>query len=421
MTKKKEQNHSLLLSNQENKLANIYCLHQIFFTFLLWVPIFYQAQKLIGLSDQTIFGIQGIYYFAFFLFEIPTGAISDSIGHGRTVLLASIIIFMGNIFPLLYPNDFGFLGHFLLIALARSLYSGSASALLYNFLQQFNHQESYKTIESKARSWSLIAKVGLWPLAGFLCQKDPQLPYIITAFASLISIFWGVKLQQWVQDSSESSTVPNNVNIWKHINHSYNLIKGSPTLLLCLCQGTLLFLMQRLAFVQFFGPYLEWNHVNITHYGTLMAIATLFEAIGARKAPKFNKHSNLTMILICTVAASICFYFFVIPVPFIQLCALFCFSFSCGIAFPIAKQFMNDAISRTEDRATILSFESLINRCIAGIATLILAQLLHVTGIKTLFLTIGTVSLIGITVVSGMLSLRLKKDTAGSKKKIPAI
>jgi MFS family permease len=64
---------------------------QFFFSLLLWVPIFYEYQKRIGLNDTEIFKIQSLYYLIFCLMEIPTGYLADWLGYRLCLILGSLI------------------------------------------------------------------------------------------------------------------------------------------------------------------------------------------------------------------------------------------------------------------------------------------------------------------------------------------
>src|ERR1700752_4158415 len=98
------------------KVVRHYYGFQFFFSLLLWLPIFYEYQKRMGLSPTQIFDIQSIYYIVFCLLEIPTGMVADFFGHRNCCRLGALVLVVSNLFPIFLPSYAGFLVHFILIA-----------------------------------------------------------------------------------------------------------------------------------------------------------------------------------------------------------------------------------------------------------------------------------------------------------------
>ena len=110
------------------KAITTYIVFQLLFNLLLWVPVFYEVQKQLGLSDPQIFRIQSIYYLVFCFLEFPTGYLADRFGYKTSIVGGAITLVIANLIPIISGDYRGFLSHFCLIALARSLISGAGSA-----------------------------------------------------------------------------------------------------------------------------------------------------------------------------------------------------------------------------------------------------------------------------------------------------
>ena len=147
-------------SDPVRRVIRLYYAFQLFFGLLLWLPIFYEYQRRLGLTNEQIFRIQSIYYIAFLLLEIPTGLFADRFGYRQSIRLGAATLVISNLLPVLLPSYDGFLWHFILIALARSLISGAASAYMYEFMTKHGQGERYKRVEGEARAYSLIGKAG---------------------------------------------------------------------------------------------------------------------------------------------------------------------------------------------------------------------------------------------------------------------
>src|SRR5690606_33609388 len=116
-------------------LARSYYGFQTAFTLYVWMPIFFVYQQTIGLGTEEIFGIQAHYYLAFCFFELPTGFISDRFGHRTALRWGSAMLVVSHLFAVLWLSYAGMLLHWVVLALARALVSGAASAYLYEHLQ----------------------------------------------------------------------------------------------------------------------------------------------------------------------------------------------------------------------------------------------------------------------------------------------
>lgn len=389
------------LDSPLKKFFFIFTSYQFFFSLLLWVPIFYEYQKRIGLNDGEIFRIQSLYYIVFCLLEIPTGFLADKIGYKVCLILGSFTLFLANIWVPIDASYQGFLIHFILIALARSFVSGASSAYLYEALHQKNLLNEYKEAEGRARFYSLIGKVVCWASIGLIMQWHLTLPYWLTALNALLSLYFAYKLPNISATQSE-----NKISILK----IFPLLYNNFYLLLIMFQGVALFVLARICQVNLFQPILQHKGFSLPSYGIVMAIMTIFEAIGSYRS-KWLRHylSDLYAIFIFTVFIGICFYFlsidnfFGLDIKILTILSLCLFSFIIGLSYPIQKQLMNEAITEPRLRASILSVESIIDRAInslvaSGLAAALAAGHLLLYLKQSALVTIFSVFLITILI-----------------------
>lgn len=355
-----------------NKIKQQYILFQSLFGLLLWIPIFYEFQKQIGLSDPQIFQIQSIYYLAFILFEIPTGHLADRFGYKSCLVSGAAFLSLANLLPLLSANFIGMLAHFLLIAASRALISGAASALLFESLKKINCQDHYKEIEGSARSYSLVAKVIGWTGVGYLMSWSLFSPYLLTGIFSLCALFVAIKIETEQHITPHPNQPVERPSFFQGIvNASLGLAKNH-RLLLIMLQGTGIFVLVRVIQVNLFQPILLDKQIPIAYFGWIMAIMTLCEALGSRNAYKLQSSfddKNAVTTLTVAICILVAFVSFDVgsPICIILLCV---FSLLVGFAFPIQRQLLNDHILDTEKRATLLSFDSIISRGLCSIAVL---------------------------------------------------
>ena len=339
-----------------------YLAFQMFFSLLLWIPVFYEFQKKIGLNDNQIFNIQSWYYLFFVFFEIPTGYFSDRFGHKRCIQLGSLILAFSNTIPIWMDNFNGMLIHFLLIALARALLSGAASAYLYEYLQEHQAVDQYKQIEGQARYYALIARIIGWSTVGHLMQVNLYLPYYFTALITFMAF-----VMSFVMPNLNSKEhCHENRSIFNDFVVIPKIIYNTPILVLLMLQGVGIFLLTRISMVNLYQPILKMKDFNLEMFGILMAIMTAFEAIGAKYSHKVDGKEHKVLFAISSV---LCFSFILLSFggQLVTALGFIIFSFAAGMAFPLQKEIINKNITNGSYRATILSMESIIDRLVSAV------------------------------------------------------
>jgi MFS family permease len=338
---------------------------QFFFSLLLWVPIFYEYQKRIGLNDTEIFRIQSIYYLVFCLLEIPTGFLADQIGYRLCLILGSLTLVLANVLVPFSPSYAGFLFHFCLIALSRSFVSGASSAYLYETLHRQSAVAEYKEAEGKARAYSLVGKVFCWALVGPMMQWHFTLPYWLTALNAAVGLVFAFLLPPLPTVLGSASDRP--ISVFQ----VFPVLIRSPILLLIMFQGVALFVLARICQVNLFQPLLQNKGFALVHYGMMMALMTIFEALGAFKSKWVRQYlTDLNAVFVLTVVIGISFYVMSITgwgpaaLQMTTVAALCLFSYAIGISFPIQRQLINDASPEPKLRASLLSSESIIDRAV---------------------------------------------------------
>ncbi len=381
-----------------------YFLYQFFFSLLFWVPIFFEFQKQIGLSDATIFGIQSIYYVIFAFLEIPTGFIADKLGRRFSLQGSAAVLLIAQFFPIFMQTHAGMLIHFILIALARSLNSGASSAYLYEYLQTKSAAAEYKQWEGKARAFSLLGKIVCWGAVGFLMKWHLTLPYWLTSVSAAGALLYTHLLPNDALKKTSKAPLLFGASLWESL-------RGSRSLVLIMVQGIALFVLVRILQVNLFQPILKSKNFGVETFGPIMAAMTLFEAIGSvkpRLMQAFTKDIGAVSLLTALMALAIA----IIPVAreVGTIAALCVFSFVTGLAFPIQKQLINDAIGASPLRATLISLESILDRGVCAVVALNIGSYLE-RGALDQFLWHATAGTIVVMALCHLLLRRVQRST----------
>ncbi|MCX2953443.1 MFS transporter [Lentzea sp. NEAU-D7] len=374
---------------------------QFFFGLLLWIPIFYEYQKQLGLSDAEIFGIQSIYYIAFCLLEIPTGMVADRFDHRTSLWLGASVLVVANLVPVLAGNYTGFLVHFLLIALARSLISGAQSAYLYEYLHAHNVGHLYLEAEGVGRSYSLVGKIVCWPVIGLLMQWNTPSPYWLTAINAAIAVGLALRLPPipgWTRPEGRTS------KLLAGVGGAFQDLGRSRWLLLLMIQGIAMFTLVRILQVNLFQPVLESKHVPVGWYGSVLAAMTIFEAIAAARPHWLSRRIGpAKSVFLLTVVMALAIGF-VVPSGGVVTIVLLClFSVTAGMSFPVQKKLLNDAIPDPRYRATLLSMESIMDRAVCAVVAIALGAYLTGGRLDEFLVLSSVVTVIVMASLAGLL------------------
>ncbi|NBH07794.1 MFS transporter [Amycolatopsis sp. SID8362] len=347
---------------------------QFFFGLLLWVPIFYQYQKLAGLSDGEIFGIQSIYYVVFCLLEIPTGLIADRFDYRTSLAAGAGVLVAANLVPVFLGSYTGFLVHFILIALARSLVSGAQSAYLYEYLHAHGEGEHYLRVEGVGRAYSLVGKIVYWPVIGLLMTWNLPSPYWLTAINAAVALALACKLPPIPGGRRVSGKT---ASLLSGVGGALSTLRSSRWLALLMVQGVAMFTLVRICQVNLFQPILESKSLSVNWYGAVLAAMTLFEALGAARPHRLRRAIGpVGSVFTLTIVMASCLGLLVWAGPFPAVVLLCVFAVATGIAFPVQKQLLNDSIPDSRHRATLLSLESLVDRAVCALVAVALGAYL---------------------------------------------
>jgi len=348
---------------------------QLLFGLLFWLPVFYVYQRRIGLSDPQIFGIQSIYYIVFCLLEIPTGLFADRFDYRRSVRAGAVVLVLANLTPIFASNYTGFLVHFVLIALARSLVSGAFSAYLYDYLNAKEAKHLYRAAEGRGRAYSLVGRVACLPIAGLLMAWLPTAPYWLSAASAVAAAVLALRLPAIVASASAAAPAKERLPLGTLIGNAFRYLRGAPHLLMLMLQGVAIFTLVRIVQVNLFQPILASKQLPLPTFGLIMAGTTVCEIGGAFRSGWLRRWMSnrvsvfgLTLVMAGALAA-------LVPAGIIgTIAALSLFSLASGLSFPIQKQLLNDAIVNSTTRATLLSIESIIDRGVCAVVAVLLGD-----------------------------------------------
>lgn len=155
----------------------------LFFASILF--LFYE-QKNLSFYEITTLGI--VWSVFAFLFEVPTGILSDRWSRKYTLILSSLFSILTFIVFLYSENYLLFTIAILFYALRDTMFSGTSTAILYDSLKEMGREKEYEKILGRSNFFHAISLVTASILGSYLFTIDAGLPFILSCIFAGLSL-----------------------------------------------------------------------------------------------------------------------------------------------------------------------------------------------------------------------------------------
>jgi len=351
------------ISKLEIKSRNIAIMYAVtvFGGMLFFLPIlalYLQEGLFTPTNIATVFAVEAL---AGAIFEIPTGSIADLFGRKKTIVLAHFVMLIGILFLFIGGGMVMFILYGIFNAFARSLMSGTDSALLYDSLQEEGKEQHYKKIIGTYLAlWPLGASIGSI-IGGYLAATSLQL----TVEATLIPMAIALGLTLFLKEPKYEKE--NHKNVLKHmINASKIIISNKQLIVLVIA----FFVMTGVGeSVHILSPLLfKFKDIPIPWYGWITALTYGFSSLGFYLSHAVSeKIGNKKTLILVTILSPI----FIFTATLLSGLPLILFwttsSIYFGVKNPIINHLLNTEVSSSK-RATIISINTFMGR--VGLAIL---------------------------------------------------
>lgn len=156
-----------------------------------------------GLSVGQVAFISTLSFASSFIFEVPSGAIADHLGHRRALIISLLgqalaaLCYLGGTFPWMLIGSVGYMT-------AGSLLTGTGEALFFEYLKSQKREAEHLRLSGEGKSFSRIFNIIAVTVGGVAYTIHPFLPFIICAAqfalaAFVISTFPNVRRQSSVE------------------------------------------------------------------------------------------------------------------------------------------------------------------------------------------------------------------------------
>ncbi len=323
---------------------------------MLTMPIVFLFYRENGLATHDLFLLKAVYSAAIVCLEIPSGYFGDIWGRKRSLVLGSVLGFIGFALYCVSTGFWGFLACEIILGIGQSFISGSDSALLYDTLQEAKKEKEYLKIEGRLISAGNFAEAIAAPLGVLIAAISLRTTFFFQAAVAFSAIPAALTLFEPTRREMTGTT--SFKQILRIVRYALFENQGlQATIVYSSVIGT-----ATLTMAWFVQPYFVFLALPLALYGILIPLLNLTAGVTSMHAYKIEKRlgrENTILFIAMGIASGyLCLGLFN---TMWALFFLLLFYIIRGIATPILKNHINE-ITPSEIRATVLSIRSLIIR-----------------------------------------------------------
>ncbi len=321
--------------------------------FMLTMPVIFLFYKENGLGTQELFVLKAVYSVSIVILEVPSGYFGDMWGRKASLVVGSVLGFVGFGLYCFSSGFWGFLACEMILGVGQSFISGSDSAMLYDTLLAAKEEKAYLKTEGKMISFGNFAEALAAPFGVLLAASSLRTPFYFQAVVAFSAVPAALSLMEPKRKAiAEKTTLRNIIAIvryslvesrglrWKII---YSAIIGTATLTMAW-------------FVQ---PYFVIAGIPLAMYGVLIPLLNITAGMTSMVAYRIERGLGRRNTLFF-IALSISSGYFLLGI-IESVLFLFLFYFFRGIATPVLRNYINES-TPSAIRATVMSIRNLLIR-----------------------------------------------------------
>lgn len=374
--------------------TNRFIIFSVFFTARAYYPVLAILFIDLGLTLDQFVMLNFVWAITIFLFEVPSGALADTIGR-RTLLIAASALMLVEMLCLLFASWSS--GAVLLAlcvinricsGLSEACASGADEALAYDSLPEQNRTSAWDQLLAKVMRWRSIGFVVAMIAGGIL--YDPQvlnflllqdntitaetahrLPVMLVLIQAIICLFITWRMCEPANAIAGAKLE----NTWRHIFSTMRWVLTTPKTVVVIALGVAIDSIVR-NFATINSSYYRLIDLPEWTYGFLGALfgvmGFIVPGIAKHLNERFSLFANLLFIVICTLIGLVA----LVPAwsMYGLIPAIFVFSMMFFLGFTVSRVLHEEAESSR--RATVLSIKGLIFNLGYGLFSLAFAVLL---------------------------------------------
>ncbi|WBW97513.1 MFS transporter [Oceanirhabdus sp. W0125-5] len=318
----------------------------------LWM--IYLATKGVSLVQLGI--LESIFHITSFFMEIPTGMIADIFGRKTSVLMSRVISFISLIILFIGNDYYVFMISFILSALSYNLESGAGEALIYDSLKEVGEEKGFIRVSSKIELVRNLSSIAAFIIGGILALMNYNMVFYISFFFIIMAFLSAMSMKEVM--INKKTQLKNPLRIFAHqITTSVKAVRGNNKIVFFMLFSEIVGCINTTMFF-YLQNYWKGKGLNELKIGLIFSIGCLscsiFSGIIDKIEDRLKERGILLYvpILLFISIGGIAFtkYSYVFYI-IMGLCEM--------VIWVVVGNYINMLIP-SENRATILSFRSMI-------------------------------------------------------------
>ena len=349
-----------------------------FHNFMLILPVIVLVYTQRGISVGDFFLIQGLFRLVAFLFEIPSGYLSDRFSRRRVMIFGALFSVAGFTTIAMAYGFWAIVAGEALLGVSSALYTGTLEAYTYDLLKRNKSQKQFLKEFGNIMTFGSAATFIAAILGGFLFVYigGDNLLWCEVLFA-VMAVFAFCFLPELLE---VKRVVKNKTAVADAIGITWRTLQNSKLRNLILFPA--MFGSFTIVLLWISQPIMETAHVPIQLFGLYLGIKQFSEIIFSKFAYKIcDKFGELkvSIITIGAVVLSLLMGLIAIFAPSVTLVYVVCAVLSMLPAVRVLNNLQYNTLIhhsiKSQERGTVLSTRAMVST-VCGAATLILAKVL---------------------------------------------
>ena len=299
-----------------------------------------------------------------FVFEIPSGYVSDKIGHKQALVISRIVILLSTILFLVANNIIFLILAGIALSTGIAFHSGTGSAFMHETLRGLQREKDYASVMGKISSIGFAVPIVFMVLVPFLVSVSFKLPFAIALIVDLVGLFAAIALVTPAVPQEEIKEI-GVTNFRQVLREGYHLNFFTFALFSGIISGALF------SVGGFRAPYQTFLEIPVIWYGVFFGIGRAFASLMLAYSGKiratttiysFYKFQLVLYAIFILILATISTWWIVV-IAFIIINA-----FQWGLS-KVDNSYMMDIISPSKFKATLLSTHAQIEHVVAAVAS----------------------------------------------------
>ncbi len=348
------------------------------FTDAIWV--LYLAFR--GMSLFEIGLLEGVFHVTSLIFEMPTGAIADTFGRKRAIILGRISAIVSGLLLFFGRSFFVFALAMIFSAVSFNLNSGSDDALVYDSLKKHGLEELFLKINGR-RGFLLNLGCALGSLVGgIISDSHFDILYLFVCGARTVALIIALFF-----DEVEASEKEERATVFQTFKSAVKILRDNREVLRLSIYSALTSTLYMTVFF-YSQEYYSSRGLQTSRIAIILLFGGIAAALGSLAGDKLARMLKGSFVFFCSalIALSIT-AFFLGSLPVIIAGTIITEFFSSALYYYLLNG-VNELIP-SEQRATLISFESMVYSLFMIAIFPLAGWLCDIFGMSTVFGSMG--------------------------------